>query len=212
MEENKDIHKAVELRSEEVQEVMNKVSPWVVRSGTGALCAILLAILVGCWLFRCPDTLVAEVTLATEEPPAFVLAQATGKLDTLCVPNGGRVTAGEPLGVVASAARGEDVLWLENWLKEWECKGYGWQGKAEELQGKRLRLGDVQTAFADFVTALSGYARYKELDYYAQKIAAQRALLDGQREYLGKALLPLQGAGKVQPGQRVHIRLDNYPD
>lgn len=187
MEENKDIHKAVELRSEEVQEVMNKVSPWVVRSGTGALCAILLAILVGCWQFRYPDTLVAEVTLATEEPPAFVLAQATGKLDTLCVPNGSRVAAGEPLGVVASAARGEDVLWLENWLKEWECTGYGWQGKAEELQGKRLRLGDVQTAFADFVTALSGYARYKELDYYAQKIAAQRALLDGQREYLGMA-------------------------
>ena len=29
---------------------------------------------------------------------------------------------------------------------------------------------------------------------------------------IGKALLPLQGAGKVQLGQRVHIRLDNYPD
>lgn len=50
-----------------------------------------------------------------------------------------------------------------------------------------MRLGDVQAAFADFVTALSGYARYKELDYYAQKIAAQRELLDGQRKYLDMA-------------------------
>ena len=29
---------------------------------------------------------------------------------------------------------------------------------------------------------------------------------------LGKALLPLQGSGKVHAGQRVHIRLNNYPD
>lgn len=29
---------------------------------------------------------------------------------------------------------------------------------------------------------------------------------------LGKALLPLQGSGKVHVGQRVHIRLNNYPD
>lgn len=29
---------------------------------------------------------------------------------------------------------------------------------------------------------------------------------------LGKALLLLQGSGKVHVGQRVHIRLNNYPD
>ena len=29
---------------------------------------------------------------------------------------------------------------------------------------------------------------------------------------LGRALLPLQGSGKVHAGQRVNIRLNNYPD
>ena len=29
---------------------------------------------------------------------------------------------------------------------------------------------------------------------------------------VGRALLPLQGSGKVKSGQRVIIRLDNYPD
>lgn len=29
---------------------------------------------------------------------------------------------------------------------------------------------------------------------------------------IGKAKLPLQGSGKVQVGQKVHIRMDNYPD
>ena len=81
-------YKDIELRSEEVQEVMSHISPWVVRWGLTALFMILLAILVGCRIFKYPDTLVAEITLATEDPPASVLAHATGKLDKLYVKNG----------------------------------------------------------------------------------------------------------------------------
>lgn len=118
----------IKLRSEEVQEVMSHIPSRVLRCGITVLAVILLTVLAGCWIFRCPDTLAAEVTLVTEEPPAFVLSHATGKLDTLYVENGSPVEADADLGV------------------------------------------------------------------------------------LGKALLPLQGSGKVHTGQRVHIRLDNYPD
>jgi hypothetical protein len=41
MEEEK-IYKDIELRSEEVQEVMNHISPWVVRCGITVLAVILL--------------------------------------------------------------------------------------------------------------------------------------------------------------------------
>ena len=73
MEEEKK-YKEIELRSEEVQEVMNHISPWVVRWGITVLFIILLALLAGCWIFKYPDVLQAEVTLTTEEPPAFILA------------------------------------------------------------------------------------------------------------------------------------------
>ena len=46
MEEEKK-YKDIELRSEEVQEVMNHISPWVVRCGITVLALILLMILVG---------------------------------------------------------------------------------------------------------------------------------------------------------------------
>lgn len=111
MEEEK-IYKDIELRSEEVQEVMNHISPWVVRCGITVLAVILLMVLVGCWIFRYPDTLAAEVTLATEEPPAFVLSHATGKLDTLYVKNGSLVSADADLGVIGNAASSEDVRFL----------------------------------------------------------------------------------------------------
>ena len=161
MEEEKK-YKDIELRSEEVQEVMNHISPWVVRCGITVLALILLMILVGCWIFRYPDTLAAEVTLATEEPPAFVLSHATGKLDTLYVKNGSLVSTDADLGVIGNAASSEDVRFLK----------------------ERMKAGELQSAFAAFITSLTEYARFMELDYYARKLRFQEKQLGGQRSYL----------------------------
>ncbi len=136
MEEEKK-YKDIELRSEEVQEVMNHISPWVVRCGITVLALILLMILVGCWIFRYPDTLAAEVTLATEEPPAFVLSHATGKLDTLYVKNGSLVSADADLGVIGNAASSEDVRFLKERMKAWEAQDYDWREGVEFFAGRR---------------------------------------------------------------------------
>lgn len=186
MEEEKE-YKDVELRSEEVQEVMNHISPWVVRGGITVLFIILLIILVGCWIFRYPDTLAAEVTLATEEPPAFVLAHATGKLDTLYVENGSSVKAGTDLGVIGNASLSEDVRWLAAQMKVWEKADYDWQQGTELFVGRRLQLGELQSSFAAFITSLSEYARFMELNYYSKKLRVREKQLGGQRSYLDLA-------------------------
>ena len=147
MEEEKK-YKDIELRSEEVQEVMNHISPWVVRCGITVLALILLMILVGCWIFRYPDTLAAEVTLATEEPPAFVLSHATGKLDTLYVKNGSLVSTDADLGVIGNAASSEDVRFLKERMKAWEAQDYDWREGVEFFAGRRWQLGELQSAFA----------------------------------------------------------------
>ena len=140
MEEEKK-YKDIELRSEEVQEVMNHISPWVVRCGITVLALILLMILVGCWIFRYPDTLAAEVTLATEEPPAFVLSHATGKLDTLYVKNGSLVSTDADLGVIGNAASSEDVRFLKERMKAWEAQDYDWREGVEFFCRQALAVG-----------------------------------------------------------------------
>ena len=64
------------------------------------------------------------MTLATEEPPAFVLSHATGKLDTLYVKNGSAVEADTDLGVIGNAACSDDVRLLKKWMKAWDCLLY----------------------------------------------------------------------------------------
>lgn len=177
-------YKEIELRSEEVQEVMNHISPWVVRWGITVLFTILLVLLLGCWIFKYPDVLQADVTLTTEEPPAFILARSTGKIDTLYVNNGGLVHADERLGVIKNSSTTEDVLWLSERMKEWETIDYEPEKGAEYFIGVRLQLGELQSAYALFLTALLDYTRFMEQNYYIKKLNTARKQLENQRSYL----------------------------
>ena len=56
--------KEIELRSEEVQEVMNRVPPAILRYGSGVLLGIVLLLLGGSAWFSYPETVVTEFTLA----------------------------------------------------------------------------------------------------------------------------------------------------
>lgn len=183
MEEEK-IYKDIELRSEDVQEVMNHISPWVVRWGITVLFIILLVLLAGCWIFRYPDVLQAEVILTTEEPPAFILARSTGKIDTLYVNNGNAVEAGERLGVIKNASTTEDVLWLADRMEEWREVEYDLEKGAKYFVGKRLQLGELQSGYASFIISLTDYVRFVEQDYYAKKLETGKKQLAGQSSYL----------------------------
>ena len=57
--------KEIELRSEEVQEVMNRVPPAILRYGSGVLLGIVLLLLGGSAWFSYPETVATEFTLAT---------------------------------------------------------------------------------------------------------------------------------------------------
>lgn len=184
MEKEERTYRDMELHSEEVQEVMNRISPWLIRWGITVLFLVLIVVLIGCWIFKYPDTLVAEITLATEDPPAFVMSYSTGRLDTLYVKNGDMVRAGMDLGVIGSTAVSEDVRWLSKRMKEWQEGAYDWQQGIDLFMGRQLQLGDLQTSFATFITSLSEYARFQSLDYYAKKQQSQKRQLDGQRSYM----------------------------
>lgn len=73
--EKEHTYKEIELRSEEVQEVMNRVPAWILRSGITVLFVIVVALVAGSYWFKYPDVIAAEVTVSTQDPPAYVVAE-----------------------------------------------------------------------------------------------------------------------------------------
>ncbi|WP_337942961.1 HlyD family efflux transporter periplasmic adaptor subunit [Parabacteroides sp.] len=136
--------KEIEIRSEEVQEVMGQIPAWIVRWGVTVLFAVVLALLVGSYFFKYPDVIATEMTLTSREPVVKVVARSSGKISGLYVFNGQDVKMDALLGVVENPARTEDVLRLKKLLARY-------MEEPERLSYYLLQdvwlLGDIQPAY-----------------------------------------------------------------
>lgn len=187
--EKEHTYKEIELRSEEVQEVMNRVPAWILRSGITVLFVIVVALVAGSYWFKYPDVIAAEVTVSTQDPPAYVVARAAGRLENLYVQNGQEVEPDTNLGTIENTACASDVFSLQERMRKWKQEGYTPEsGKGLFLHSEtdRWRLGEIQSAYAAFVSTLSEMVRMNELGYYAKKLQSQRELLETQKKYYGQ--------------------------
>lgn len=179
-------YKEIELRSEEVQEVMNQVSPWILRQGITTLFVIVATLLVGSWFFKYPDVITADITVTSLEPPASIIARSTGKIDSIFVSNNQEVAAETCLAVIQNPANTQDMLAL----MEAACR---WSNSPEDSirplhTGKPLLLGSMQSAYAAFLNSLNDYRNYRTLNYYPQKIASQQQQIATQAVYYRQIL------------------------
>lgn len=106
-------HERIQLRSDEVQDILTTPPSYFVRLGT-VIIFIILAALVGiAYIIKYPDVINADLELTTANPPVKVVAQTAGAIEQLLVSRDDIVELGDPLAIIESAARYEDVLIAE---------------------------------------------------------------------------------------------------
>jgi multidrug resistance efflux pump len=177
-------NKDIELRSEDVLDVMGEIPSFIIRWGITIISLIVIALIVGSFVFKYPDIVSGPVTLSTEVPPANVLARASGKMDEIFVINNQKVKMGEPLGVIQNPARTEDVRLLMNGMKAWEKQGNNPLFAPALFAKSSLQLGSIQAAYSNFLTALNDYIQYTELRYHPQKIRIRKQQVTDQQNTL----------------------------
>lgn len=188
-------HKEIELRSEEVQEVMGQIPAWIVRWGITILFVVVVAILVGSCFFKYPDVIVSEMTLTSRYPVAQVVSRTSGKMSRLYVTDGQLVVMGTPLAVLENPASTEDVYRLKRVLSDY--------GDVPDrmvdvlISEETLALGEIQAGYTGLLSSLHDWKNYRDLDYYPQKLAAVRRQIARYREYA----CSLQGQQEVMAAQ-----------
>lgn len=88
------------LRSEEVQEILGRPPRWIVRAGITVIFVVVFGLFVGSYFIKCPDVLTFTITVTTENMPAGVMSKAFGKIDTVLVTEKDTVTKGAVLTVI----------------------------------------------------------------------------------------------------------------
>jgi len=162
----------IELRSEEFQEVLGSVPPWILRWGITVLAIVVVVLLIGSAVIEYPDVIPAQIVLTGSTPPAALVAHASGKIKQLYVKDNQEVKTGDYLAVIDNSAKTEDILFLKHYLDSLTPSNSPTGGKLPpSLMGRGWGrgLGSLQQLYTSFYTTLFEYTEYQRLLYYPQK-------------------------------------------
>jgi HlyD family secretion protein len=110
----------IQLRSEEIEDILGKVPGWVTRNGIMMLLGVIVLLLAGSFVFKVPDVKRARITVSSLQPPAEIEARAAGKIESLLVSDNEKVPEGKVLAVIENPAQFEDVMGLKSQLHQIE--------------------------------------------------------------------------------------------
>lgn len=158
--------KHIEIRSNEVQEILGGVPSRIVRYGIMTIFLVFFLILLFSWLFQYPDIIRAKVVVTTERPPATIVARATGKIEELMVTDNQHVSSGEIIALIENPAHYSDVNELKNLVGQIQRFLIDYDVSTKIAFPKDLQLGPIQEEYSFFIKKYNDYVSFLELDYF----------------------------------------------
>jgi len=150
----------VELRSEEVQEILGTPPGWLVRWGTLVVFICIAALLGVAAIISYPDVIEAKVVITTATPPVDIVSRTDGHIARLLVKDKNTVKQGAVLAVLESTANYDDIKRLDEAVYQWQQLDGNSQSEIKVLPN--LELGEVQADYSAFVQDVANFRFGKE--------------------------------------------------
>jgi multidrug resistance efflux pump len=178
--------KKLDIRSEEVQDLMGQVPSWIIRVGTSVVLLLLVILLAGSWFFKYPDIVISPVQLTTQMPPAEVVARTDGKIEAVFVDDKQQVEKDDILAIIHNPANYYDVKALKDKLLDVKKSLNDTFFNRQINFQSDLELGELQPEYAGFLTLYNDYVNFIDLDYHQQKIQSLRDQIDRYNSHYGQ--------------------------
>ena len=192
----------LDLRSEEVQEVMGRVPRRIGVWNVGVAAVVLVLFAVWGSLLHAPERTAVPVTVTAYPEPVAVTAPATGVLSVGLMCNGSYVTDGSP---VARIVRGRDTLVLK-------APATGTLEAERWFAGRAVRAGDTLFRIVpEHVGTLEA-----ERWFAGRAVRAGDTLFRIVPEHVAPPVcfgrFTAEQAATARPGQTVRLRFAAYPE
>ncbi len=178
MSEEKDINqllKEIEIRSEEVQEIMGFIPRWIIRWGLTVIFLAVVFLMIGSWFFKYPDIITSAIVVTTENPPADLVALTSGKITELYVRDKQKVREGEYIAIIENATNHRHLFRLKEKLAAMTSFFTYYDLEATGPFDKNYSLGELQATYAAFLKSYADYQHFIQLNYHQKKIDSTRA-------------------------------------
>lgn len=180
--------KEIELRSEEVQEILTRVPHWMIRWGNVVVLLLLFLVLLVSWFVKYPDIIATEIVITTQIPPEKLIARTSGKIEAILINDKETISKNTPLAVIENAANYNDVFLLKSIVDTINLDKTSFPFHLL----KATQLGEVESSFAlfqkeyiadDLNSKLQPYkVENNAQNYEGQQLKERLILLEAQKE------------------------------
>ena len=163
--------KEIELKTEEVNELLTAIPSWMVRWGITAIFFIMVLALSLSFFIRYPDILSATTTITTINPPVTLIAKTYGKITEIKVSNNQSVKQGEVLLVIESNANYKTILKIDtvvNFLQAHSSKDTSLS--LSFIGNEWGEAGEITPAFISFLKSYNDYKLQLEINPQQKEI------------------------------------------
>ena len=191
--------KEIELRSEEVQEILTRVPHWMIRWGNLVVLFILFSMMFGAYFIKYPDIVTTQVIITTQNPPEKLIARTSGRISNILVEDRSAVLPKTALAIIENTASYKDVFLLKSCLDTITVNANQFRFPIDQIFN--LQLGEIQNAFTLFEKDYIAYDLNRNLQPYSIEKTAQnletnqlkeRLLLTQQQYQISKNELQLK--------------------
>lgn len=161
--------KEIELRSEEVQEILTRVPHWMIRWGSVVVLLILVSLFFVSWLVKYPDVITTQIIITTNIPPEKLIAKVPGKIEAILVNDKTTISKNTPLAVIENSANYKDVFLLKSIVDTINID----KNKFPFELLKSAQLGEIESFFAVFQKEIIADDLNKKLQPYQVEGSAQ---------------------------------------
>lgn len=157
----------IELRSENIQELLSSVPNWMIRYGNLLILSFILMFISLSWFIKYPDILDADALLTTKLAPQKKHALIAGKLDAIFVQDNSSIKAGNIIALLANTANYEHIQLLKAIVDSTSLNNNNFSFPINTLP--ILFLGEVDAPYAIFENNYLQYQLNKQLQPFANE-------------------------------------------
>lgn len=171
-EENKEI----EIRSDEVQEILSHTPNWMIRWGITSVFFLILILIGISYFVKYPDVIKGNITLTTEVPPVKLVSKTNGQLTNIYVKNGELVRENDFIADIESPLTDSGVVYLKqliselnNSVAEFDRKG---EYRSPDLFNEEgLVFGEVQNEYGQLKKTYNEYYQLVTDSYRQEQLS-----------------------------------------
>jgi multidrug efflux pump subunit AcrA (membrane-fusion protein) len=205
----------IEVRSDEVQEIMSHVPNWMIRWGITLIFVLIIGLMGVSWFIKYPDVIVGQASLTTEIPPNKLVVKNHGEIDFLSKNDNSIIKQGDVIATIRSTISEDSYHFLKSEISEIKDLIEQNQLLSYSFEDNNQVFGQAQEIYSSLILAIQDYQLFHEkneltfnLKNTKQQIENQKALLNLTNKQLKNTELILANAQQKYKSDKILFEKD----